>query len=846
MPATVVVGTQWGDEGKGKLTDLLAREMHMVVRYQGGHNAGHRIVVNGEAFALQLVPSGILYDHITPIIGNGVVVDPAVLLEELDGLAAKGIDTSRLVVSGNAHLIMPYHQELDRVTERFLGKNALGTTKRGIGPAYADKATRVGIRVQDLFDPKIFRQKLDVALKEKNAVLAKVYNRLPLDADDIAAHYLGEYAPRIEPMVGDTVGMVHDAMDKGREVLLEGAQATFLDLDHGTYPFVTSSNPVAGGACTGSGLGPRDIERVIGIAKAYVTRVGAGPFPTEQENDVGELLVERGHEFGTNTGRRRRCGWFDAVMLRQAVRLNSLTEVALTKLDVLDTFESVKVCTAVRGRRHPLHPPALPPVDLPQGGPRLRGAAGLAHRPVGGDRAGRHAAGRPRLRRLPLRADRRPRPPRRGRPGPRADRLLRHRVRVCVVGSGGREHALAHTLARTADVVVTPGNPGMAPPITVTDVPVEEVEADLYVVGPEAPLVDGLADSLRRTGKAVMGPGADGALLEGSKAFMKEVLGAAGVPTARFSTFDAMQAQAAEAYLETLPGPWVIKTDGLAAGKGVLVAHTLDEARDDVAAKLSGSSFGDAGRHIVIEEGLVGEECSLLVLCDGTRAVPLVPAQDFKRIGDGDVGPNTGGMGAYAPMPDIASADLMDAAVLPLVEELRRRGIDYRGVLYAGLMLTPEGPRVIEYNVRFGDPEAQVVLPLLACDAAELFLAVANGDLDGAAPPAFSGDAAVCVVMASQGYPEHPRTGDTIEGLSATGQSVAAVEGATVFHAGTRRHDPDGPFHTAGGRVLGVTAVAPTLAEARDRAYAAAAPIEWEGMLMRHDIAAAAARLGSR
>jgi adenylosuccinate synthase len=274
------------------------------------------------------------------------VVDPAVLLAEIDVLNAKGVDTSRLVVSGNAHLIMPYHQELDRVTERFLGKNALGTTKRGIGPAYADKATRVGLRVQDLFDPKIFRQKLDVVLKEKNAILAKVYNRLPLSADDIADRYLNEYAPRIEPMVGDTVGLVHDALDAGRHVLLEGAQATFLDLDHGTYPFVTSSNPVAGGACTGSGLGPRDIDRVIGIAKAYVTRVGAGPFPTEQDNDTGNLLVERGHEFGTNTGRRRRCGWFDAVMLRQAVRLNSMTEVALTKLDVLDTFETVKVCVA--------------------------------------------------------------------------------------------------------------------------------------------------------------------------------------------------------------------------------------------------------------------------------------------------------------------------------------------------------------------------------------------------------------------------------------------------------------------------------------------------------------------
>ncbi len=346
MPATVVVGTQWGDEGKGKLTDLLAGESDVVVRYQGGHNAGHRIVVDGEAFALQLVPSGVLYSHITPVIGNGVVVDPAVLLEEIDALGAKGVDTSRLVVSGNAHLIMPYHQELDRVTERYLGKNSLGTTKRGIGPAYADKAARVGLRVQDLSDPKIFRQKLDVALKEKNAVLAKVYNRLPLSAEEIAARYLDEYAPRLAPMVGDTVAIVHEALAAGRNILLEGAQATFLDLDHGTYPFVTSSNPGAGGACTGSGLGPRDIDRVIGIAKAYVTRVGAGPFPTEQDNDTGNLLVERGHEFGTNTGRRRRCGWFDAVMLRQAVRLNSLTEVALTKLDVLDTFETVKVCVA--------------------------------------------------------------------------------------------------------------------------------------------------------------------------------------------------------------------------------------------------------------------------------------------------------------------------------------------------------------------------------------------------------------------------------------------------------------------------------------------------------------------
>jgi adenylosuccinate synthase len=346
LPATVVVGTQWGDEGKGKLTDLLSKEMDVVVRYQGGHNAGHRIVVDGESFALQLVPSGVLYPAVTPVIGNGVVVDPKVLLDELDSLEAKGITTSHLLVSGNAHLIMPYHQELDRVTERFLGRNALGTTKRGIGPAYADKATRVGLRVQDLLDEKIFRQKLDVVLKEKNGVLSRVYNRLPMSAAEIASAYLDEYAPRIAPMIADTVGFLHDQLAAGRHVLLEGAQATFLDLDHGTYPFVTSSNPVAGGACTGSGIGPRDIGRVIGIAKAYITRVGAGPFPTELTDDVGELLVERGHEFGTNTGRRRRCGWFDVPMARQAARLNSLSDIALTKLDVLDALESVKVCVA--------------------------------------------------------------------------------------------------------------------------------------------------------------------------------------------------------------------------------------------------------------------------------------------------------------------------------------------------------------------------------------------------------------------------------------------------------------------------------------------------------------------
>lgn len=358
MSATVVVGTQWGDEGKGKLTDLLAREMDLVVRYQGGHNAGHTIVVEGQRYALQLLPSGILYDHVTPVIGNGVVVDPGVLLAEIDQLTGAGIDCSRLVVSGNAHLIMPYHQELDALTERYLGRNKLGTTKRGIGPAYGDKAARVGVRVQDLLDAKIFREKLDVVLKEKNHILAKVYNRLPLSGDDIAARYLDEFAPRLAPMIGDSVGVLHDALGSGRRVLLEGAQATFLDLDHGTYPFVTSSNPVAGGACVGAGIGPRHISSVLGIAKAYVTRVGSGPFPTELTDEVGDLLVERGGEFGTNTGRRRRTGWFDAVMIRQAARLNSLTEIALTKLDVLDTLPTVQVCVGYRiGDRVARHMP---------------------------------------------------------------------------------------------------------------------------------------------------------------------------------------------------------------------------------------------------------------------------------------------------------------------------------------------------------------------------------------------------------------------------------------------------------------------------------------------------------
>lgn len=365
MPGTVITGAQWGDEGKGRFTDYLAERSDFVVRYQGGHNAGHTIVVDGVTFKLQLVPSGILYEHVTPVIGNGVVVDPIVLLKELDSLAAQGINISRLKVSGNAHMIMPYHQEIDRLTERYLGKNKLGTTKRGIGPAYADKSLRVGIRMQDLFDEKIFKAKLELVLREKNLILAKVYNRLGFDADELFETYRA-LAPRLEPMIDDTVHLIHKALDDGKEVLFEGAQATFLDLDHGTYPYVTSSNPIAGGACTGAGVGPRALTRIIGVAKAYVTRVGAGPFPTElplEEGDVvfapgtsdesiahdmeiGNFLVERGREFGTNTGRRRRPGWLDCVMLKHAVRLNTCTEIALCKLDVLGGLPEVKICVA--------------------------------------------------------------------------------------------------------------------------------------------------------------------------------------------------------------------------------------------------------------------------------------------------------------------------------------------------------------------------------------------------------------------------------------------------------------------------------------------------------------------
>lgn len=345
MPGVATIGAQWGDEGKGKVTDLLAERMDMVVRSTGGDNAGHTIVVGAETYKLRLTPSGVLYPHITPVIGNGVVINPRVLLEEIDNLNARGVDVSRLRISGDAHLVMPYHLEFDRVQERFLGRHQLGTTKKGIGPTYADKAIRTGIRVQDLYDPKIFRRKVEAALRDKNQILAKVYGRLPMDLDEICTEYLG-YAGRIVEMVGDTSLIINTALAQGRNVLFEGAQGTMLDLDHGTYPYVTSSNPVASGICTGAGVGPKALDRIIGITKAYVTRVGTGPFPTELFDEAGDTIGRVGAEFGTVTGRKRRCGWLDAVLLRYAVRVNSLTSIALTKLDVLSQFEMIPVCVA--------------------------------------------------------------------------------------------------------------------------------------------------------------------------------------------------------------------------------------------------------------------------------------------------------------------------------------------------------------------------------------------------------------------------------------------------------------------------------------------------------------------
>ncbi|WP_199424433.1 adenylosuccinate synthase [Actinotalea solisilvae] len=353
MPAVVVLGAQWGDEGKGKATDQLGSRVDHVVKFNGGNNAGHTVVIDGEKYALHLLPSGILSPGVVPVIGNGVVIDLEVLFREIDALEARGVDTSKLLVSSSAHIIAGYNRTIDKVTERFLGKRRIGTTGRGIGPTYADKISRVGIRVQDLFDEHILRQKVEGALDQKNHLLVKVYNRRAITVDETVAELLA-YAERLRPMVTDTSLVLNQALDAGRTVLFEAGQATMLDVDHGTYPFVTSSSATAGGACTGSGVGPTRIDRVVGVIKAYTTRVGEGPFPTELLDEMGERLRKTGGEYGTTTGRPRRCGWYDAVVARYAGRVNGLTDLVLTKLDVLTGLEKVPVCVAydVNGVRH--------------------------------------------------------------------------------------------------------------------------------------------------------------------------------------------------------------------------------------------------------------------------------------------------------------------------------------------------------------------------------------------------------------------------------------------------------------------------------------------------------------
>jgi adenylosuccinate synthase len=357
MPAIVIIGAQWGDEGKGKATDLLGSKVDYVVRYQGGNNAGHTVVINTpsgkEKYALHLLPSGILSPNVVPVIGNGVVIDLAVMFKELDGLIVRGIDVSKLKVSANAHVIAPYHVLQDKVVERFLGKRQIGTTGRGIGPTYADKMSRIGIRIQDLYDASILQQKVEAALATKNELFVKIYNRRAVEAQQVTETLLS-FADRLKPYVTDTSLLLNNALSENKTILLEGGQGTLLDVDHGTYPFVTSSNPVAGGAATGSGIGPNKISTVIGIVKAYTTRVGAGPFPTELFNAAGEQLRDVGGEFGTTTGRERRCGWYDALIARYAVRVNGITDFFLTKLDVLSGFAEIPVCVGyeIDGKVH--------------------------------------------------------------------------------------------------------------------------------------------------------------------------------------------------------------------------------------------------------------------------------------------------------------------------------------------------------------------------------------------------------------------------------------------------------------------------------------------------------------
>ena len=548
MPGTVIVGTQWGDEGKGRFTDYLAKEASLCVRYQGGHNAGHTLVVDGEVFKLQLVPSGVLYPWVVPVIGNGVVVDPAVLLDELDMLEAKGIDSRRIRVSGNAHLIMPYHQELDRVTERYLGKNKLGTTKRGIGPTYADKAMRVGLRVQDLLDPKIFREKLDLVLREKNGMLTKVYNRLPDGRRRRSRSSTSGYVDRLAPLIDDTVHLVHEALDVGQWVLFEGAQATYLDLDHGTYPFVTSSNPVAGGVCAGAGrraAGDRAHRRDReGVRRPASAAGRSRPSCSRATRSATSSSSGAGSSARTPAASAAP-GWLDLVMLKHATRLNTCTELAITKLDVLSPLPELKVCVAYEDeQRHPLRPRPVPPVGAAQGPADLRDAARLAGR----HRAGRAHRGPPgrgaRLRAASSRSS----PACTSascRSAPRATRRSccpapRDRVNVLVVGSGGREHALAvgaRPLARRRRGRRRAGQPGHGRARPVHGPRATRSRASRRSTssssGPSSRSSTGSPTTCGPAARRCSARRGAAARLEGSKAWMKEVLADAGVPTAR-------------------------------------------------------------------------------------------------------------------------------------------------------------------------------------------------------------------------------------------------------------------------------------------------------------------------
>ena len=574
VPATVVVGTQWGDEGKGKLTDLLGPRDAPRRPLPRGPQRGHTIVVGEESFALQLLPAV----SCTPTSPRSSATASSSTPASCSTRSTSYRPGHRLLpvkVSGNAHLIMPYHQELDAIIERYLGRNKLGTTKRGIGPAYADKASRVGLRVQDLLDPKIFRQKLEVVLKEKNQILAKVYNRLPLSADDIAKRYLDDYAPRMAPMIADCVSLGPRGPGSGSggaagrgpgHVPRPGPR--HLSLRHVVQP--GGRRRLCGRRDRPPGDQPGHRHR-----QGLLHPGGGGAVPDRAVRRGGATLVERGHEFGTVTGRRRRPGWFDAVMVRHAVRLNSLSEIAVTKLDVLDSFETLKVCVAYDhdGQRHrhlPYHQSVLHEVkpvyeELPGWQSDLTEVTELSQLPAGGQG----------LRPLPGRPGRRPHPPGRRRPGPRPVGPLRF-MKVCVVGSGAGSTPWRWPWPAPPRVVVAPGNPGITAltrAVRARRRRPEELDADLFVIGPEVPLVAGLADRLRAQGKLVFGPGADGARVEGSKAWMKALLVTAGVPTAAHGTFDA--AGPAVAFLRTLGhGPYVVKTDGLAAGKGVLVTDS--------------------------------------------------------------------------------------------------------------------------------------------------------------------------------------------------------------------------------------------------------------------------------